>query len=169
MILRERFRRDTLTKSDIEDIKKMSGKYGNFFAMKYHQPKNEDENWIEISFWQSPVNGIDIWVLISIIDDIVKANVKIQSGNKVLFERESKGKSVSSYGVLPVVFRMFLTDLSDLIKYTYSDSYFMCHLSTGDGERLSDYYKLFDEDYLDKQVKRLKDSISYLKKYIDKF
>ena len=160
-----------LTDNDIASIKRMDGKYGNFRAVEYRTPKNIDEKWIEVVFSYSPVDRITINALVDVNgeDDDIRIIVRVYNGSRALYERASKGSSLSKYGRLTYVIRSALYDISDLLDRIFSDSYFMCHTSSGQGENLSDYWKLIDEEYLDSQVNRLKKSVDALNSYIDRF
>ena len=165
MYLTEKVR--TLQPYEIEDLKKMQGKYGEFRATQYRQSRNND--WIEVNYEYNPQDRVNVRTTVRVDSDEISATLKITVFNKVIYERSSKGTSLSKYGVIDVVVRMFLQNLSDLIRNAYEDSYFMCHISTGNDPMYADYWKLLDEDYLDKQVDRLKKSISRLDRYIDRF
>ena len=153
---------------EINDLKNMNGKYGEFRKLQYRIPKDRNDR-IELLFGYSPIDRIDIRVTVTVVSDTLNVAVRILNGSKVLYERSSKELSLNRYGVLHVVIRVFLRNLCELLERVYSDSYFMCHTSTGNSPMYSDYWKLINEDYLDKQVNRLKGSISRLNKYIDQF
>ena len=165
MYLTEKVR--TLQPYEIKDLETMRGKYGEFRGTQYRQSKNND--WVEVDFEYNPFDRVNVKSTIRVDTDTISATVKITRGNEVVYERRSKGTSLSKYGVLHVVVRMFLTDLYELIDRVYRSSYHMCHISTGNGPMYDDYWKFFDEDYLDKQVDVLKGDLARLNRYIDRF
>ena len=165
MYLTEKVR--TLQPYEIEDLKKMQGKYGEFRGTQYRQSRDND--WIEVDYEYNPQDRVNVKATVRVDEDSISATLRISVSNKVVYERSSKGTSLGKYGVISVVIRMFLQNLSDLIRNAYEDSYFMCHMSTGNDPMYADYWKLLDEDYLDEQVSRLKKSISRLDGYIDRF
>ena len=166
MYLTEKAR--TLQPYEIDELKTMKGmKYGEFRGTRYRQSRDND--WIEIDYEYNPQDRVNVKTTVRIDKDTISATLRISVFNKVVYERSSKGTSLSRYGVINVVVRMFLQNLSDLIGNAYDDSYFMCHMSTGNDPMYSDYWKLLDEDYLDSQVSRLKRSIERLNNFIDRF
>ena len=165
MYLTEKAR--TLQPYEIKDLETMRGKYGEFRGTEYRQSKNND--WVEVDFEYNPQDRVNVKTTVRVDKDTILATLKITVYNKVVYERSSKGTNLSRYGVINVVVRMFLENLSELIRRAYEESYFMCHMSTGNDPMYSDYWKLLDEDYLDEQVGRLKRSIAKLDRYIDRF
>ena len=165
MYLTEKTR--TLEPYEIEELKRMDDRYGEFRGTQYRQSRNDD--WIEIDFGYSPADSIKVSTTIRVDTDTISATVKVLRGSRTLYERSSGGSSLSKYGVLRAVIRNFLQNLSDLLRDAYEESYFICHTSTGNDPMYSDYWELMNLDYLDKRVDRLKKSVARLNRYIDRF